>query len=250
MDVWLPKVGCCGFRLAKVEYARRFPVVEVQETFYQPPRIATLRRWRAAVPEDFEFTLKAWQVITHDATSPTYRRLKTKFTPEELAQCGSFQSTPVVEQAWQTTRACAEALGARRVLFQCPASFRPTLAHQGQMRRFFANLKRNDLTLLWEPRGHWPDSLVKSLCGELDLIHVVDPFLAHTVTPHFIYFRLHGGKDFKHVYSQTQLHELLAMLPPDKPSYVMFNNINMVEDASRFQEMAAPLKFVRELEFK
>src|SRR4051794_33071970 len=126
MDAVLPKTGCCGFRLAKKVYAERFPVVEVQETFYQPPKIATLRRWRETAPKDFEFTLKAWQVITHAATSPTYRRLKTKFSAEELAECGSFQSTPVVESAWQTTRAGAEALAARRVLFQCPASFAPT----------------------------------------------------------------------------------------------------------------------------
>ncbi|MDB6109062.1 MAG: hypothetical protein JWR69_812 [Pedosphaera sp.] len=250
MDAVLPKTGCCGFRLAKAVYAERFPVVEVQETFYQPPKIATLRRWREAVPKDFEFTLKAWQVITHAATSPTYGRLRTKFSAEELAECGSFQSTPVVESAWQTTRACAEALAARRVLFQCPASFTPTLDHQEQMRDFFSHLKRNELTLLWEPRGNWPESVVKSLCEELNLIHVVDPFLTRTVTPDFIYFRLHGGKDFKHAYSQTQLHRLLGMLPPDKPSYVMFNNINMVEDASRFQELAAPLQFVREFEFK
>src|SRR5258706_15940930 len=114
MHAMLPNVGGCGFRLAKGVYAERFRVVEVQETFYQPPRIATLRRWREAVPKDFEFTLKAWQVITHAPTSPTYRRLKTKFSPEELAQCGYFQSTPVVEQAWQTTRACAEALAPPR----------------------------------------------------------------------------------------------------------------------------------------
>ncbi|KGN41169.1 hypothetical protein N801_08795 [Knoellia aerolata DSM 18566] len=27
------------------------------------------------VPADFEFTMKAWQVITHESNSPTYRRM-------------------------------------------------------------------------------------------------------------------------------------------------------------------------------
>jgi len=52
-------------------------VVEVQQTFYQIPRIATGKRWREEAPPDFEFTMKAWQLITHEPSSPTYRRLRT-----------------------------------------------------------------------------------------------------------------------------------------------------------------------------
>ncbi len=55
----LVKVGCCGFPIARARYAQQFPVVEVQDTFYQPPAHKTLERWRAEVPADFEFTLKA-----------------------------------------------------------------------------------------------------------------------------------------------------------------------------------------------
>jgi uncharacterized protein YecE (DUF72 family) len=38
------KVGCCGFPLAKAEYYRWFPVVEIQQTFYNPPRTRESRR--------------------------------------------------------------------------------------------------------------------------------------------------------------------------------------------------------------
>jgi uncharacterized protein YecE (DUF72 family) len=230
-----PKTGCCGFPLPKIEYAERFPVVEVQQTFYEPPRIPTLQRWRALVPPHFEFTLKAWQLITHTAKSPTYRRLKTKLTPQELHQCGAFQSTPIVQRAWETTRACAEALCARHLLFQCPASFTPTTQNVDQMRHFFTAIERRELKLLWEPRGNWPDSLVLSLCKELDLVHVVDPFLSHSVTPDFIYFRLHGGKGFKQIFTSEELLGIARLIPAVKPSYVMFNNINMLEDAGKFQ---------------
>jgi uncharacterized protein YecE (DUF72 family) len=230
-----PKTGCCGFRLPKNKYAARFPVVEVQQTFYDPPPIATLQRWRAGVPTDFEFTLKAWQLITHTAKSPTYRRLKTKLAPQELEQCGAFQSTPMVQRAWETTRACAEALCARHLLFQCPASFSPTPQNIGQMRDFFTSTERGGLKLLWEPRGKWPDDLVLTLCQELDLVHVVDPFLAQTVTPDFIYFRLHGGRGFKQIFSDEELRRVARLIPAGKPSYVLFNNRNMLEDAGKFQ---------------
>lgn len=235
----LPKTGCCGFPLPKIEYARRFPVAEVQQTFYEPPRIATLERWRALVPEHFEFTLKAWQLITHTAKSPTYRRLRTKLAAGEPGQCGAFQSTPVVRRAWETTRDCAEALRARLLLFQCPASFTPTPENLDNIRRFFSSLERGRLTFLWEPRGNWPGELVLSLCNELNLVHAVDPFLTPSVTPDFTYFRLHGGKNFKHVFTDEELEKVASLIPPGRPAYVMFNNVNMLKDAERFMSQEA-----------
>jgi len=102
------------------------------------------------------------------------------------------------------------------------------------MRRFFSSVDRDGLKFLWEPRGAWPDDLVRSLCEELNLIHAVDPFVSRTVTPEFIYFRLHGGKGFKHVYSDEELQRLAEMIS-EAPAYVMFNNIRMLDDATRFQ---------------
>ena len=237
MSVAISKVGCCGFPVVKSKYVERFQVVEVQQTFYEPPQISTLEKWRGLVTDHFEFTLKAWQIITHTAKSPTYRRLKLELTPQECDRCGAFQSTPLVKRAWEITQACAEALAARLVLFQCPASFTNAPNNIAQMRRFFSSIERRNLKLLWEPRGNWPDSLVSSLCEELDLVHVVDPFISRSVTPDFIYFRLHGGKDFKHVFTGEELRKVVSLMPAGEPAYVMFNNINMWEDAHRFQQL-------------
>src|SRR4051812_8815845 len=188
MSYPLLKVGCCGFPLAKAKYAAVFPAVEVQQTFYQPPRIGTLQRWRAEAPADFEFTIKAWQLITHSPTSPTYRRVTTELNAAERNDCGAFQPTSIVHEAWLTTRASAEALGARCVLFQCPASFTPTEQNITNLRQFFSGLERHGLTLVWEPRGAWSDPLLASLCRDLDLVHAVDPFIRPTVTRDLVYY--------------------------------------------------------------
>jgi uncharacterized protein YecE (DUF72 family) len=234
------KVGCCGFRSAMTEYALRFPVVEVQQTFYQPPQIQTLERWRAQAPPAFEFTLKAWQLITHESRSPTYKRLKRELSEAERAQCGSFRRTKIVREAWDVTLACARALKASRILFQCPASFTPTPANIENMRKFFAAIERtDDLQFCWEPRGDWPNELVRNLCREFELVHVVDPFTSRTQTPEHCYFRLHGRKGWRYVYEDDELEELLSMLPAERPSYVFFNNVRMLEDASRFQDLIA-----------
>jgi uncharacterized protein YecE (DUF72 family) len=146
-----------------------------------------------------------------------------------------------VREAWAVTRECARALDAKTILFQCPASFRPVESNIENMRRFFTQLKpeRDGLHLCWEPRGDWPRELVRELCAELDLWHVVDPFAARTVTPERCYFRLHGRKGWRYQYEDDELAELLTMLPPDAESYVFFNNVKMIEDAVRFREIVA-----------
>jgi uncharacterized protein YecE (DUF72 family) len=233
------KTGCCGFRTARKDYMEHFPVVEVQQTFYQPPQTETLRRWRAEAPPEFEFTMKAWMLITHEARSPVYRRLKRELTEREREGAGGFRASRIVREAWARTLECAEALEARRVLFQCPASFKPTPPNLLRLRRFFREIERPpELKLLWEPRGEWPRELVSALCRELGLTHVVDPFAARTVTPEDCYFRLHGRKGFRYVYETDELEELYEMLPAGETSYVLFNNVRMLEDATRFQELA------------
>ena len=86
---------------------------------FSPPQVKPLERWRREVPSDFEF--KARQLITHDARSPTYRRLKRKLSQRERQEAGYFRTTAIVKEAWDTTLASAKALRAKSILFQCPA---------------------------------------------------------------------------------------------------------------------------------
>ncbi|MFN2597309.1 MAG: DUF72 domain-containing protein [Pyrinomonadaceae bacterium] len=233
------KIGCCGFRVSYAEYFAHFDAVEVQQTFYQPPKIETLRGWRAEAPAGFEFTLKAWQLVTHDGASPTYRRMKRVLTEDERESCGSFRPTEIVREGWETTRACAQALGTRRILFQCPARFKPTDANVANLRRFFSSVERSKFVLMWEPRGdEWSRQLVRGLCRELDLVHVVDPLVERTATPERCYFRLHVRRGGRRRYEDEELAELYTMLPRGETSYVFFNNVRMVDDAARFQRIA------------
>ena len=234
----LIKIGCCGFRSSRDSYYPLLDSVEVQHTFYQPPQVSTHERWREEAPARFTFTLKAWQLITHGSSSPTYRRLKRELTETEKERAGSFRSSRIVKEAWEVTRACAEALGAPAILFQCPASFKPTRTNLENLRRFFTKIKRDKASFCFEPRGGWPREVVLDLCEELDLWHVVDPFKERTVTPTRCYFRLHGRGGWRYTYEDGELQELLYMLPEESISYVFFNNREMLTDAVRFKEMA------------
>ena len=231
------KVGLCGFTIGADAYYGRFPVVEVQQTFYRPPQLTTLGRWRRDAPRGFEFTLKAWQLITHDADSPTYRRLGRPLTAQERAEAGSFRDTPTVREAWRVSLACASALGARQMLLQCPARFRPLPENLARMRTLLASVDRASLRLLWEPRGKWPAEVVRDLCQDLGLVHVVDPFQSETVTPSAVYYRLHGIGGNRYSYTDADLLRLAVRLPAEGTAFVLFNNMPRVGDAARFLEM-------------
>jgi uncharacterized protein YecE (DUF72 family) len=46
-------------------YSSRLNSVEIDYTFYRMPSVKTIESWKIAAPEDFRFTLKASQQITH-----------------------------------------------------------------------------------------------------------------------------------------------------------------------------------------
>ena len=48
------------------EYAHRFPIVEIDSTFYGVPRAKTVQGWRERTPEHFKFAAKFPKLITHE----------------------------------------------------------------------------------------------------------------------------------------------------------------------------------------
>jgi len=105
------RVGLCGWTISMAAYVRTFPLVEVQHTFYEPPADALLARWRSDAP-GFEFTIKAWKLVTHESSSPTYRRLKRPLPEEHRGQvsraatgrrrCSSSSVTTSTSSTWST----------------------------------------------------------------------------------------------------------------------------------------------------
>ena len=87
------RVGCAGWGVPKEHaerfpeagshlerYARRFPAVEINSSFYCPHRPATYARWAASVPPGFRFAVKVPREITHlrwlaDPEEPLHRFL-------------------------------------------------------------------------------------------------------------------------------------------------------------------------------
>jgi uncharacterized protein YecE (DUF72 family) len=236
------RVGLCGFTMSMKNYALHFPVVEVQSTFYEPPRDAVMIKCRAST-QSLEYTMKVWQLVTHVANSPTYRRMKRALDPSENP--GGFRDSSGVEEGRRRSVECADVLSATAMLFQTPASFRPEPENVRRMLKFFERIRRPRARLLWEPRGsQWvaKAGLASSLCRDLALVHVADPFVTPPEPGGSVYWRLHGISSARHSYTDDELRQLHRMLQDARHSgtaYVLFNNLPRVGDAKRFCTLLA-----------
>lgn len=230
------KVGCCGFPCSRKDYFSQFKLVEVQQTFYKIPKLETAQGWREQAPSDFEFNLKAWQLITHPPSSPTYRKAGIQIPQGKQEHYGFFRPSEEMHKAWEETRQFAQTLGVRGIVFQCPASFEENRQNIDNMMSFFQLVGRTEFLFAWEPRGKWSDQIIKDLCHQLGLIHCVDPSVRMPLYGQPWYLRLHGEPRYRHRYSEEELIHLKSRLQ-DRESYVLFNNINMYHDALVFNRL-------------
>ena len=238
--------GTCGFGRRQSEALRELDAVEIQETFYRPVATERAAKWRSSAPPEFRFCVKASQFITHDASSPTYRRAGRTIPPEERATYGGFRDTPAVREGWETTRAVADALRANVIVFQTPASFAPSDANRAALYRFFESI-RTDATKAVELRGPWATHVVERICEDLGLVHAVDPLDRDPATYGLAYFRLHGSPPgpsmYRYTYTDEDLSRLRSICKEYDDVYAMFNNLSMHADARRFSRIvrdAAP----------
>jgi uncharacterized protein YecE (DUF72 family) len=256
------RIGCCGFPVGLSRYARKLPVVEVQQTFYRIPRRETIQRWRDAVPEDFIFTVKAWQGVTHPAGSPTYRKAGPLPPDDVMARLGHFRPTEPVFAAWKDTLQAAEILRAPVILLQSPPSFGQTAEHEGNLSEFLGGIDRGAARIALELRAPWDRKSLAALCRKSDLIHCVDPFREDSVTGPPFYLRLHGSppglrpvgspsglrpsgsppgkRMYTYRYTGEDLHLLRDRISgwgAEGEVFCLFNNLSMWEDALAYRDL-------------
>jgi len=204
------------------KYQENFGLVELNTTFYQYPKMSTVFGWRNKAPENFEFTVKAHQDISH----------KFKFSIESSVK------------AFEQMKQICKALKARILLIQTPGSFRPDKLKDAH--EFLDKINREGLVVVWETRGSsWDETATREklakMLQELDVSHVTDPFRATpTYTSDVAYFRLHGlgERMYYYQYADEELRRLHEFVKPleakGKEVYVLFNNLSMFDDALRF----------------
>ena len=108
-------------------YASRFPMVEVDSTYYSPPAEQTVSLWAQRTPADFLFNIKAFSLLTGHPTkvSALYKDLRPE--TEKRNVYPNDLEPAVIDQVWERFLAAltplvdAGKLGA--ILFQFPPWF-------------------------------------------------------------------------------------------------------------------------------
>lgn len=225
-------IGCCSVGRNRRRYFERFSALEYQQSFFQPPGPAVLRRLHQQAPPGFAFIIKAWQTITHECPPDGYPRLSQAPT-QASGPTGHFRPSTAVAEAFQRTQEIACILDAEAILFETPASFTPSTQNRRQLARFFEGIDRQHRIMVWNPQGVWSPGEVLGACADLDLIPCWDPLVSSVQAPGCrAYIKLTGMGAFRR-YTDGQLHALVDALTPYEQAYCIFHTETMFKDAKR-----------------
>jgi len=234
-------IGTCGFCESQKRYFQDFTCIELQSTFYRIVRLDTLKKLRKIAGEQFEFTFKVFQGITHPKKSPTWK--KSNIEPDDSV--GYLNASKTVLKFWKLMLEVQKILKSKVMVIQLPKSFKDKPEFWEKAERFFKSIERpKNCKIAVELRG-WSDSSIKKFCKSFDVLDVTDPLIRKPVTKKFYYFRLHGkvenGRiDYKHKYTKNELKKLaefILNLPKSSTRFVLFNNVFMKEDAKELQKI-------------
>ena len=231
------------------EYAGSLPLVELDTPFYGIPRQSTVANWQAAVPEGFQYILKANQVMTqHD------QRQEPATTAERVTAFDQFKAA---------VAPLADHHQLRTVLFQFPPYFNRTTANIQYLRD--VRVQMGQLPVAVEFRSpSWFDDAgmtadVMAYLSSLQLTNVTTdephnlnngiPLVETVTTPELAVVRLHGrntegwfnqGANWRktrtlYKYSEDELQAIAALVrrlaAQAKDVCVIFNN-NSGKDAA------------------
>jgi uncharacterized protein YecE (DUF72 family) len=167
-----PEALPAGSRLA--EYAKYYPTVEIDSTFYGTPRRSTVDRWREIVPEGFLFAAKVPQEVTHE------RNL--------------VDTRSEVEGFVHTMQALEDRLGP--LLLQLPPSF--TVEGMGVLEDFLSTLPQGPRYAVEVRHRSWLGSDLPALLREhgvaLTLIDYPRMPRMQEATTDFVYIRWLGNR--------------------------------------------------------
>ncbi len=210
-----------------VHCAKIYDFVEVNSSFYKLPHEGLARKWRAIVPDAFQFSLRANRKLTHEShlepTEENYREYE-----KNLIIC--------------------KALRAFVLHFQFPPSFEVTRSVVQNWCDFFASAnKESGLRFAMEIRNPDGDKEeIRSFQEDYDIIPVSDPFrneIEVSKDSKIQYSRIFGfGEHTRWNFSTSELLELKLKLARTSASkrYLTFHNLSMYEDGARMKKMISP----------
>lgn len=224
-DDWRARFYPCA--LPKSEwleyYARHFPTVEVNNSFYRLPSQDTVARWARASRDGFVIAVKASRFITH---------------VKRLRDCAQS-----VELLWSRAEGLGDKLGP--ILFQLP----PRFPADPQRLAAFLGLLPRKMRASFEFRDRsWDSDEVRAILDEAGAAWVLadrpGARVRSEVTGGWSYVRFHQGGAIEPGYARAKLRRWAGVIAdlPARDVFVYFNNdarAAAVDDARTLTEMLA-----------
>jgi len=252
-DWYPPEVKTAEQRLRY--YAARFPLVEVDSTYYAPPAERTVGYWRDRTPEGFTFNVKAFSLLTQHPTRPSslYKDLREK-VPGDKNLYPRDLPEEVTEQVWQRFLDALwplhEAGKLTALLFQFPQWFvigKRNKEYLLEAKRRCEPMRicvefRNKTWMSEENRGETLDFLeryaVPYVSVDMPQGHPSSVPPVFTATSDLAVLRLHGHSEkwtskniyerFGYLYGERELRELAPKIrdlaEQAETTHVLFNN--------------------------
>lgn len=188
-------------------YASHFSMLELNNTFYNFPKLKTLQSWYDKAPDDFTFVVKAPRSITH------FKKLKecTELLNDFYAVCN---------------QGLREKLGC--LIFQMPPSYHFT---EDNLEKIIKAANKNFINVFELRHASWWNTAVYDAFTEnnITFCSVSFPGLPDdvVVTTNMLYYRFHGIPD---LYFSTYVEDELKIIADKikqeqiKTVYCAFNN--------------------------
>ena len=243
-------------------YASRFPLTEIDSTYYAPPSEHQARLWAERTPDGFRFDVKAYSLFTGHPTRPRslWKDLREQLRPEVAEKRNLYPNhldPEALDEAWKrfesALRPLHDAGRLGSVLFQYPPWFHPRRDTRAELESLKERLPDYKLSVefrspMWLAEEHDRERTLRML-EEHELILVgLDapaasklPRLMAVTNPELLVVRFHGRSDstwadtsrsaaerFRYLYSREELEELtppIAELARDaRETHLLMNN--------------------------
>ncbi len=215
-------IGTGGWAYFKIDnkpslktYSEIFNFVEVNYTFYQYPKIQMVENWRRTVPENFTFSVRCHQDLTH----------KIGLKPVNSAY----------EVFYQMLVYC-DALRSQYLVLETPAYYEINQDNLRDAKDFFSSLNLRGIRLFWEYRAPI-NGVVNGLMQDFSIIQCADlskesPSYNLDVT----YSRLFGkGQHNIYQFTDDEIMEIDQKAKATKSKIVLlsYHGLRMNSDAAR-----------------
>ena len=209
-------IGSKELRGELAAYAKRFDLLEVRgvdaASLRQAPSAATLRRWRKAVPPQFEFGVVAGPNV------------------------GKLKPTEAFETELEAMLSTATILESRLFIIPTPPDVTPSKLQRDRFAKLLERLPMDVATVVWEPSGLWEHEDAAVQAKKWGIVLSVDP--TRDIVPvgpvAFARLRALGGT---RAYSTAALEKVAAAIGDRREVYVVIETAGALKEAKTLRRL-------------